>query len=330
MLLGIAAGRRVLFVSGKGGVGKTSVASAVALARARAGARVLVVSTDPAHNLGHLWDRPVGDEPTRLAEGGEGAEGRRGYVDGLEVDPQRTVDRHLATVRDTLRRLLPERLAGQADRHLSLARDAPGTHESAVLERVAEAVELGLADYDLVVFDTAPSGHTVRLMALPEQLTAWTETLLANRDRSERFGAALRGLGGGSEGQADHDAELRRLLVRRRRRFAHLREVVIDPDRTAFVLVLAAERLPVLETLALHGQLTGLGMPVGALVVNRRSPADAGELLAARSEREERHVETVRRELPGVPLVQVPLLPGDVVGEEALARLAAVLDGGSG
>jgi arsenite-transporting ATPase len=321
MLLELAAARRVLFVGGKGGVGKTSVASAIALARARAGARVLVVSTDPAHNLGHVWEQQVGDEPTRLPGGGT----THGYVDGLEVDPQRTVDRHLAAVGDTLRRLLPDRLAPQAERHLALAREAPGTHESAVLERIAEAVDTGLSDYDLVVFDTAPSGHTVRLMALPEQLTAWTETLLANRDRSQRFGAALRGLGGATEQRAETDAELRRVLLRRRHRFAQLHEVATDPARTSFVLVLAAERLPVLETVALHGQLVRLGLPVEALVVNRRSPADAGPLLAERRTQEERHLATVRRELPGARLVEVPLLPGDLVGESALAVLGSAL-----
>ena len=320
MLLSLASSRRVLFVTGKGGVGKTSVASAVALGRAREGARVLVVSTDPAHNLGHIWDRAVGDRPTRVATMAE----RSGYVDGLEIDPQATVDRHLAAVSASMRRLLPERLWASADRHLDLAREAPGTHESAILERVAEAVEQGLADYDLVVFDTAPSGHTLQLMALPGQLTAWTETLLANRDRSERFGAALRGLGG-KDGEVDRDAELRRLLVRRRQRFAGLRDTVTDPTATAFVLVLAAERLPVSETLELHGRLVELGIPVGALVVNRRSPGDAGDLLAARRALEETQLARVRRDIAAVPIVELPLLPGDLVGEAGLSAIADLL-----
>ena len=78
-------------------------------------------------------------------------------------------------------------------KHLDLARDAPGTHEAAVLERVAEVVEQRATD-ELIVFDTAPSGHTSRLVALPELMQAWTEGLLRRQDRSARFGAALRGL----------------------------------------------------------------------------------------------------------------------------------------
>ncbi|MFR9674703.1 ArsA family ATPase [Streptomyces sp. TR06-5] len=326
MLLDLLTSRRVVFVGGKGGVGKTSVAAALALGRARAGARVLLVSTDPAHNLGHLWDRSVGDEPQRLAgpedlaPGAGEAAGRAGRVDGLEIDPERTVEQHLSAVAGTMRRLLPERMHAPAARHLELARQAPGTHESAVLERIAEAVELGEQAYDLVVFDTAPSGHTLRLLALPEQLTSWTETLLANRDRSERFGAALRGLGGDQE--TDRDAELRRILLRRRDRFARLRQTVTDPERTGFVVVLTAERLPIAETVEVYGQLTGLGVDVTALVANRRSPADAGELLARRREQEDGHLVRLRQQVPDVPLLDVPLLPGDLVGTEALTALA--------
>ena len=179
MLLSLAAQRRVLFLGGKGGVGKTTVASATALAAARAGRRVLVVSTDPAHNLGHLWAQRVGDRITPL---GDGAGGR---LDGLEIDPDATTDQHLREVGHTLKRLMPGHLAGEVDKHMELSRRSPGTHEAAVLERMTELVEKGLRDYDLVVFDTAPSGHTARLMALPEVMTAWTHGLLRRRESSE-------------------------------------------------------------------------------------------------------------------------------------------------
>jgi arsenite-transporting ATPase len=333
MLLELAAARRVLFVGGKGGVGKTAVASATALAQARAGRRVLVVSTDPAHNLGHLWERPVGDRITPLARDLGG-----GALDGIEVDPVATTDAHLAAVGATIRRLMPEHLAAEVDKHMELARDSPGTHESAVLERIAELVDTGLDDYDLIVFDTAPSGHTARLMALPEIMSAWTEGLLRRRGRAEKFGAALRGLedrdaasesivgtGRPRDPREERDLEIRRILLRRRERFEALREVLVDAERCSFVIVLAAERLPVLETVELHEQLVRAGVHVGALVVNKRSPADAGDFLAERRALEEVHVATLRGALPGVPLLQVPLLPGDVVGQDALERFGDAL-----
>lgn len=315
MLLNALADRRVVFVSGKGGVGKTSVASALALSRAEAGARVLLISTDPAHNVGHVWEQIVTDDPTEVWAD-------EGVVHAVEVDPEATAERHLATVRQSMRRLLPERLWKAASQHLEAARHAPGTHESAVLERIADALNLGLDQYDLVVFDTAPTGHTVRLMALPSQLTAWTETLLANRDRSERFGAVLRGLGG-EVAEGDRDAELRRLLVRRQDRFSDLHAVITDSAVCSFVLVSTAERIPVTETLALNGQLEALGIDVAAVVVNRRAPADAGDALAERRRNEDERLATLRRGVPTVPFVELPWLATEPTGSSGLRDLAA-------
>lgn len=312
--------RRILFVGGKGGVGKTSLASGIAVARADRGARVLVVSTDPAHNLGHLWERDVGDDPVRLTNRSGG-----GHIDGMEIDPERTIARHLAAVEQTMIEMLPERQHAQVREHLERARHAPGSHESAVLERIAEAAELSEREYDLVVFDTAPSGHTLRLLALPGQLAGWTETLLRNRDRSERFAAAMRGLTGKGAQASSTEAELRRALLRRRERFDRLQHAITDVETCGFVVVFTAEALPVAETLEVVESLKGMHVEVAALIANRRSPSDAGELLHARRVVEDRHLAAVHAAVPGIALIEVPLVAGELTGAEALGRLAELL-----
>ncbi|WP_309128574.1 ArsA family ATPase [Microbacterium sp.] len=312
--------RRILFVGGKGGVGKTSLSSALALARAQEGGRVLVVSTDPAHNLGHLWQRRVGDDPIRLADTAEG-----GLVDGVEIDPHATIDRHLAAVERTMTRMLPEQQHAQVRAHLERARHAPGSHESAVLERIAEAAERGQRDYDLVVFDTAPSGHTLRLLALPGQLAGWTDTLLRNRDRSERFSAAMRGLAGRSAPQTSAESELRQTLHRRRERFDALQRDITDRERTGFVVVFTAEALPVAETLEVVESLDEMRVNVAALIANRRSPDDAGALLRARRTVEDRQLAGLRRRMPDAVIAEIPLIAGELTGQRALADLAALL-----
>lgn len=327
MLLTVAGNARVLFVGGKGGVGKTSTSSALALTLADAGERVLLVSTDPAHNLGHLWDTRLGDTPTRLDTGGSTATAD-GHIDAVEIDPQRTIDAHLASVQATMELLLPERMHRHARQHLSLAREAPGSHEAAVLERIADLVHLSLSSYDRVIFDTAPTGHTLRLLQLPAQLTGWTETLLMNRDRSERFSSALRGLASGRDEAPERSAEarLRSTLLQRKERFARLREVLADPAIAAFVIVLTPERIPVAETLELAASLTETNMTVNALVVNRRSPRGTGGLLEHRHHAETEHLKNLRAQLPHTPIVEVPLLAEEPVGVAGLRLLTAAAE----
>ncbi|HBX38369.1 MAG TPA: arsenic-transporting ATPase, partial [Pseudohongiella sp.] len=316
--------RQILFFGGKGGVGKTTVSAATALAAADQGKNVLLVSTDPAHNLGHLFDRRIGPKPIKLASG----------LDGLELDPEKTVDRHLEEVTAALRRMMPAHLSGEIDKHMELSRDAPGMQEAAMLERIAEVIEQA-SDYDLVVFDTAPSGHTARLMALPEMMSAWTEGLIKRRDKADSFSAVLKSLArdssvganalGDEPAQQDQDREsrIRRLLNRRKQRFAGLRDALADADKTGFVIVLAAERLPVLETIELHAQLVRSGVDVAGLVVNKRLPDGLQGFLAERKSQEDIHLATLNDSLGQVTRQDLQLAPADVLGVDALRAFAS-------
>ncbi len=310
MLLTALAGRRLIFLGGKGGVGKTTLASALAAGFADDGRRVLLASTDPAHNLGHIWRRDVGPRPVRLAAG----------LDGLEIDPGETVDAHLASVAETLRPLLPERLREPMRRHLELARDAPGMAEAALLEKMAEIVQTGLATHDMVIFDTAPSGHTSRLLELPEQMAAWTEGLLGRRDRADRFRQAL---GQFRADAVDEDGEtreqtIRRVLVRRRDMFMAMRKALTDRALTAFLIVLAAERLPVLESLQLDERLRRAGIPVAGFILNRLAPSGAEPFIAARRASERPYVEQMEEAAGQRLLCRLPMLASEIVGADAL------------
>ena len=325
MLLSLALERQVLFFGGKGGVGKTTLASATALLAARRGRRVLLVSTDPAHNLGHLWERTIGPEPVTLCE----------HLDALEIDPARTLDDHLDQVGRSLRRLMPPHLTAEVDKHLERSREAPGMHEAALLERLAQTLIDGQRQYDLLVFDTAPSGHTARLMALPEMMTTWTEGLLRQRERSDRLTAALRGAGGdddvgsriiGQDSPQDRDSMIRTLLNRRRERFAVLRDTVADATHSGFVIVLAAERLPVLETIEFEQQLRRAGVSVAGLVVNKRMPAEAGAFFAERLVQEQGYLEQLQQTLPHLPIQQVAMQRLEVTGEAGLQALVEQLE----
>lgn len=322
--------RRILFVGGKGGVGKTTVATALGIVAAAAGRRCLLVSTDPAHSLGDIFGERIGDRETALAPA----------LDGLEIDPDAEAERHLASVKNAMKRLVHPRLYDEIDRQLDLARHAPGATEAALLERVAGLMTRSGARYDLVVFDTAPSGHTVRLLTLPEIMAAWTDGLLANRARAGRLADSLRHFGGGRhkgdeltllDAPQEHpagstEAGIAERLTARRRLFQAARAALVDPAVTAFLLVLNPDKLSILESRKTTDILSRFGIPVSALVVNRVLPPDAdGAFLGARRDQEARYLEEIAATFPGLPRLSLPLRPRDVSGRGALADIAALL-----
>lgn len=332
MLLNLINTRRLLFFGGKGGVGKTTVSAATALLAAQQGQRTLLVSTDPAHNLGHLFDRSIGPATVTLTEN----------LHAMELDPQLTVDQHLAEVTAVLRRLMPVQLAGEVDKHIELSRQAPGMQEAAMLEKMAQVIADAEQEYDRVIFDTAPSGHTSRLMALPEMMSAWTEGLIKRRDKSDKLGARLQRMARRDDKakqlfgrdpaendpagtDTDREERIRHILNRRKQRFANLKDTLQDKQNTAFVIVLAAERLPVLESIELYQQLHQTGVQVAGAVINKRSPDNMGGFIAARREQEAQHLQTLQQALPNLTTQEIPLWEQDVTGIEALESFALTL-----
>lgn len=318
--------RRTLFVGGKGGVGKTTTAAALALRLARRGERCLLVSTDPAHNLGDLFGTRIGGKETRIAEG----------LHALEVDPEEEADRHIESVRRGMRSFVRPELYHEIDRQMELARHSPGAVEAALLERVAHLVLDAGERYDRILFDTAPTGHTLRLLSLPEIMSAWMDGLLRHRDRAddlaERHRKAARPAGEDLsflDRPREEDERSRRIrdtLTERRELFARARVRMLDPDRTGFLLVLVPEKLPILESRMALDALERFGVPVLGLVVNRILPqGELGTFLESRREQEREYLERIAATFPGIPAAWLPLLPRDADTTEGLRTLGAHL-----
>ncbi len=312
MLLSLpGAPRPIAFVGGKGGVGKTTVATALALASAAAGERTLLVSTDPAHSTSDLLGTPLGSEPIRIGE----------LLDAVEIDAEQQADRYVAAVRADVHRLVAPAVRDTVDRHLDLARRGAGTLESALLDRLADLLAACPGDYDRIVIDTAPTGHTLRLLAMPELVTGWIEGLVRQREKVHGVDRMLRNMAGR---EPDHEDPVLDRLRRQRTRLRELRRRLTED--AVFHAVLIPERLPIEETVRALPAFEAAGLTVGTVVVNRVLPAEAdGGFLAARREQQETYLQELRERLRGRRLVEVAQQPRDVATRGALAEFQAQL-----
>ena len=325
--------KRLLLVGGKGGVGKTTTSSALALLATSRGKKVLLVSTDTAHSLSDAFNRPIGDTITRLAPD----------LDALELDPDREVARHLANVSAQLKRFTRPEMYSEIERQMRLTAQSPGAQEAAMLERMANVIEQGLTDYDLVIFDTAPTGHTLRLLSLPEAMAAWTQGLLNANKRSEKLADVLGHLTPkagrdvanpladpnehATAGMNQRNKAITKTLLARQRLLQRTREILTDSQRSALLFVLTPEKLPILETSRAVQSLMQEKLPLAGLVVNRILPDHAdGDFLAARRSQEKQHLAQIAQDFASLPHYKVALQATDIQGLTALQQMASLLN----
>jgi arsenite/tail-anchored protein-transporting ATPase len=308
---------RVLLFTGKGGVGKTSVAAATAVRAASRGARVLVTSTDPAHSLADALDRPLGDAatPVDLAVGGS--------LDAQQIDAQQRLERHWREVRDYLVSLLSWGGVGEVEAEELVL--LPGLDELFALIDLRSQVRSGR--YDLVVVDCAPTAETLRLLGLPDALRWYVDRVLGPGRRLARAMRPLarsRGTGGVPVPEDDVFSAVDRVNAD----LAAVHALLQDPSRSSVRLVVNAERLVVAETQRTATALSLFGYGIDAVVVNRLLPdAITDPYLERWKARQAGHLATVREAFGPTPVLTAPLFDDELDGAEGLARLGAAVYG---
>ena len=296
---------RLLLFGGKGGVGKTTTSTSTAVGLADSGLKVLLVSSDPAHSTSDSLGVQLGPEPTPV----EGVSG----LWGLELDPEARISDHIPKLTESLGPML-----GGEDPELNASEMVlPGLDEAMAFDELLKHLEN--PDWDVIVFDTAPTGHTLRFLALPEIIEKWADKII----RMHRLTGGIRALMfGAKEGE-----KMREELEKFRRRVLHVRRILCNPDVTRFTLVTIPEKMGVNETVRAYESLAEFNLPVTGCVVNRMTPDLDHAFIQTRRQNERKNVSELQNSLPELHLHEVELKDTDIHGIEALRQISSELHG---
>ncbi|MDO9197384.1 arsenical pump-driving ATPase [Rhodoferax sp.] len=283
---------RFLFFTGKGGVGKTSIACATAIQLASADQRVLLVSTDPASNVGQVFGIKIGNSITAIPDVPN--------LSALEIDPQAAAQAYRDRIVGPVRGVLPDSVVKGIEEQLSGActTEIAAFDEFTVLLTDAVLTQ----DYDHIIFDTAPTGHTIRLLQLPG---AWSGFLDAGKGDASCLGP----LAG---------------LEKQRAQYREAVDALVDPTRTRLVLVARAQSSTLREAARTHDELAAIGLSKQYLVINGVFPPSESAqdpLASAICQREQAALRSLPAALLALPTDQIPLKAFDLVGLEALRQL---------
>lgn len=303
---------RVLLFTGKGGVGKTSVAAATALRAAAAGQRTLVVSTDPAHSLGDAFGLDLGPDATTVAPG----------LQAEQIDARLRLEENWREIQSYLVALLSWGGVGEVEaEELSVV---PGIEEIFSLIDVKRHVEAGR--HDLLVVDCAPTAETLRLLSLPDALGWYMERIFPVERKVAR---AVRPVLGRLTTMPLPAEAMLDSISRLHRNLDGVRDILTDGATTSVRLVVNAEKIVIAEARRTYTYLQLFGYHVDAVVVNRLLPPEVSDPYFARWKAlQAEHLCTIRDGFAGVPVLTAPLFDDELVGNHALGRLGdAVYDG---
>jgi arsenite-transporting ATPase len=299
---------RTILYTGKGGVGKTSVAAATARRCAAAGMRTVVLSTDPAHSLSDSLGTRLGADPTPVSDG----------LWGQEVSAQDEMERNWSAVQDWLGEMLIQRGVDRISaEELTVP---PGLDELFSLLALKRHHESG--EFDVVVVDCAPTGETLRLLSFPEVARWWLDKVFPQQSRlmdaARPIARAMLDVTLPGEAVLEDVQRLVRNLIA-------MNEILRDKEHVSVRLVMNPDRMVIDEARRTFTYLNLYGYLTDAVVVNRVFPQEVGAYFGAWRERQQEHLATVRDAFSPVPVLCAPYFEEEVVGAEMLDRLGDAL-----
>ena len=303
---------RIILYTGKGGVGKTSIAAATALLSAKHGYRTIVLSTDIAHSLADAFDLPLGPEPSQIAPN----------LWGQEPDVYHNIARYWSTIQRYMAELFSWR--GLDEVLAEEMTDLPGMDELGNLLWIADHVESG--DYDVIVVDAAPTGETLRLLSLPEASRWWIERIAPIGRRVSRIGRPmLERMIGVPMPRDEVFAAAERLLSR----LDKVHRLLADPEHSSVRIALALEKLSIVEAQRSFTYFHLFGYPSDLVVCNRVLPSgkDSDGSFAGLRATQQAYLPDVISQYAPVPVRVVPQFDREMIGLDRLTEIGQALFG---
>ncbi|MDW7668709.1 MAG: TRC40/GET3/ArsA family transport-energizing ATPase [Bacillota bacterium] len=293
---------KLVFFGGKGGVGKTTSSSAYAYYCAEKGEKTLLVSTDPAHSLCDIFERKIGSKITQIKEN----------LFSLEIDPEEESQTYINNIKKNMKDIVSPVIVKEIERQLDAAAVSPGSDESAVFDKLMEIIIDYQKDYDRIVIDTAPTGHTLRLLSLPELLGGWMDRLIEKRMKAMELYEMATREDKKMKNVIEKDPVLSK-LNERKRKMEQAREILTDGDLVSFVFVLNPEKLPIEETKKAVDTLEKYKIYVNTLIINRILPENIeGKFWENRKKLEDKYLKEIEEYFSNKNLIKIPLIDEDV------------------
>ncbi|OPL07491.1 MAG: hypothetical protein AVO33_05045 [delta proteobacterium ML8_F1] len=287
---------KTIFYGGKGGVGKTTSSTANSIHFAANGQKTLLISTDPAHSISDVLEMKIGKDITKV----------RDNLYGLEIDPEYEASLYINKIRQNMKTILSNVIIDEINTQLDAAMVSPGTHESALFDKMAEIIIEKFEEYDVMIFDTAPTGHTLRLLTLPGLLENWMASLIKKRK-------SIVGMNRMLSKKYDEKDPVLEILEKRQQRFGEIKKILLDGNALALRFVLNPEQLAIEETKKAIAQLEKFNLPVEALVINRILPEELDNpFWKKKKEQEKLYLEIIEKTFPNKRLIRIPLIDSDI------------------